>query len=94
MLDASEILSAAQLHHFEATQGPRIAAAGALDPEGSLETNEIGGGTDVLGGHRSRLTHEEQDGNKVTCGKRAKRQPGQISSASESARASSNSTPR
>ena len=71
MLDAPEILRSAQLHHFEATQRPRVAAA--LDPQSRLETDEIGGGADVLRGHRSRLTHEEQDGNKLACGKRQKR---------------------
>ena len=72
MLETAEVVSPAKLRQVKSAHRPRVAAAGALDPKGRFEPNEIGGGADVFGGHGSRLTHEEQDGNKVTCGKRAK----------------------
>jgi hypothetical protein len=72
MLQAAQVLSSATLSHLEAAHRSRVTTARTLDLQSCLEANEIGGRTDMLGGHRNRVTHEEQDGNKRSCGKRAK----------------------
>jgi hypothetical protein len=73
MLDVSKILGAAELRNVEAVHRARIAAARAFDLESRLEADEIGSGSDVFRGHRVQLTCGEQEGNRPTCGNRAKR---------------------
>ena len=72
MLETAEVLSPAELHHIEATQRTRVAAARALDLQRSLKTHKIGGSADVFDGHRCRVTSGEQKRNTEACGNRAK----------------------
>ena len=78
MLEPPQILRSAQLHDVEAAHRPRVATAGALDPERRLEADEIGSRADMLGGHDRSLTHEEHNRNTGACGKRGRSFPSEL----------------
>ena len=72
MLEPPQVLRSAQFNNVEAAHRPRVATAGALDPQRGLEADEIGGGADVLGRHDRSLTRGERNRNTGTCGKRGR----------------------
>jgi hypothetical protein len=69
VLQASQILRAAERHDFKAIQRARISATRALDPKGGLKGDKIGGRANVLCGHDMVSSSRERTMNRIqiTC---------------------------